>query len=205
MKKKLKFKKLLNECRSLSYELEYVREVLLTANQEFDSYYREYCRRKKIDIADLEAENKIKVDQMFQKPAIEKAKVDGLMRSKEYDHKLIFREIARKIHPDKLKQGDSRLPEYEESFKKANDAMTSGKWGNLFDVAERYDVNIKEYYEVNESLKDDIKRLKALIEKEKGTYGWKLFNCEESGVCKDNVIKSFLKHLFNYTVSEIVI
>jgi len=203
--KKLKFKKLLNEYRSLSYELEYVKEVLRTANQEFEVYYREYCQRRNIDVSNLESKNKLKMAESFQKPAIDKEKVVDIMRSKDYDHKLIFREIAKKIHPDKLKQGDSRLEEYEEAFKKANDAMRYGKWGNLFDVAERYDINIKEYDEVNRSIKDDIKRLKVLIEKEKGTYGWKLFNCEENGVCKDNVIKHFLKTLFNYTIGGITI
>tara|TARA_Y100000034_G_scaffold23110_1_gene26698 strand:- start:1188 stop:1805 length:618 start_codon:yes stop_codon:yes gene_type:complete len=205
MRKKLKFKKLLNEYRSLAYELEYVQEVLLTANHDFNDYYREFCDRKKVNVPKLENENRPKVDDLLKKPAIEKEKIDQVTRAKEYDHKLIFREIARKLHPDKLAPGDSRLEEFEEAFKKANDALETGKWGNLFDVAEKYDIDIKEYDEVNKSIKEDIKRLKALIQKEKTTYAWKLFNCEDSGVCKDNVIKQFLKHLFNYSVNEIVI
>ena len=200
MRKKLKFKKLLNEYRSLSYELEYVKEVLPVANQDFDNYYREFCKRKKVDIPILEKENKLKVDELLKKPAIEKAKI----RAKEYDHRLVFREIARKLHPDKLSPGDSRLGEFEDAFKKANDAMQTGKWGNLFDVAEKYDIDIKEYEVVNKSLKEDINRIKVLIEKEKTTYAWKLFNCEGDNKCMDNVIRQFLKHLFNYTVNEIV-
>lgn len=205
MRKKLKFKKLLNEYRSLEYELQYVKEVLLTANRDFDIYYRDYCDRKKINIPQLEKENRPTVDSLLKKPAIEKEKVEEVIRAKEYDHKTIFREIARKLHPDKLAPDDSRFSEFEEAFKKANNAIKTGQWGGLFDVAEKYDIDIKEYDEVNESIKKDISRLKGLIHKEKTTYAWKLFNCEESGVCKDNVIKQFLKHLFNYTVNEIVI
>ena len=142
---------------------------------------------------------------MLKKPAIEKEKIEEVVRAKEYDHKQVFREIARKLHPDKLAQDATRLPEFEEAFKRANNAMKTGQWGSLFDVADKYDVNIKEYTEVNESIKKDIKRLKGLIDKEKTTYSWKLFNCEENTVCKDNVIKQFLKHLFNYSVNEVVI
>ena len=45
--------------------------------------------------------------------------------------------------------------------------MTTGKWGSLFDIAEKYDIDIKDYASVNNSLREDIKRIKVVIEKEK--------------------------------------
>ncbi len=205
MKKKLKFKKLLHEYRSLQYELEYVQEVLVIANQEFEEYYRSFCSARNINISDLENNNKQSIQSAFQKPAISTQKIETQQRAQEYDHKLIFREIAKKLHPDTLAIDDPRLQEYEESFKKANSALRNGEWGSLFDIADKYDVDIKDYDTVNKSIKDDILRIQSHIKKEKTTYGWKLFNCEEDVRCKNNVIKNFLKHLFNYTVKGISI
>ena len=61
MKSKLKFKKLLNEYRSLKYEQEYIKEILRDSHQEFDQYYREFCRKNDIDIPSLERKNSDKV------------------------------------------------------------------------------------------------------------------------------------------------
>ena len=198
--KKLKFKKLLNEYRSLSYELEYMKEAMVIANDQFETYYREYCRKNNISISDLETKNKPKVKQIFQKAAIDKKKIQEVMSKKDYDHKGVFKEIARKIHPDKLQSDDPRYEEYETSFKQAADAMTTGKWGSLFDIAEKYDIDIKDYASVNNSLREDIKRIKVVIEKEKSRYGWLLFDCEDNENCKENVIKQYLKHLFNHKI-----
>jgi len=196
--KRLKFKKLLNEYRSLSYELEYVKEVMVIANSEFEIYYRDYCRKSDISIAELESKNKPKVEQIFQKAAIDKKKIEEVMSKKDYDHKSIFKEIAKKLHPDKLQPEDPRLEEYEASFKQAANAVSTEKWGSLFDIAEKYDIDIKDYNSVNKSLREDIKRIKKVIEKEKSRYGWLLYDCEGNENCKENVIKQYLKHLFNH-------
>ena len=49
---------------------------------------------------------------------------------------------------------------------------------------------------VNKSIKEDIDRVKKEIKKHKSTYGWQLFECETEE-CRRNVVKAFLKHLFN--------
>lgn len=94
--KKLKFKKLLNEYRSLSYELEYMKEAMVIANDQFETYYREYCRKNNISISDLETKNKPKVKQIFQKAAIDKKKIQEVMSKKI----MITKESSRKL-PEK--------------------------------------------------------------------------------------------------------
>ena len=58
MRDKLKFKKLLNEFRSLKFEGEYIEDVLLEAHEDFESYYNKFCEDKGISIKDLEDKNK---------------------------------------------------------------------------------------------------------------------------------------------------
>ena len=196
-KARLKFKKLLNEYRSLTYELEYVEFVSRTGNEEFEVYYRKYCSERDIDLAELNKNNSTKVDNIFNKSstAIKKA-VEEKMRKEEYDPKKIFRQIAKKFHPD-LIGNDPRRTEYEEAFKNASNAIDTGCYGKLFDIAEKYDFDLDEYDKINAALKKDIDRIKKEVEAKKSTYGFLLQECEENKDCMDNVVKRFLKHLFN--------
>ena len=195
MRQKLKFKKLLNEFRSLKYELEYIEEVLKDSHLEFEKYYREYCEVNDIDLKTLRSKNKNRVQQLFQQKPI--PKIDKEINDKKQDHKQVFRDIAKKLHPDKLDNDDPRLEEYELSFKTAAAAMNEGKWGDLFDIADKHDIDLSEYTSINKSIRDDIKRITEDINKKKETYSWQLFNCDEDKRCKDNVVKRFLKHVFN--------
>ena len=107
-----------------------------------------------------------------------------------------MKDVARKLHPDKLSSDDPKFKEYEEALKRANDAVAYGKWGDLFDIVDEYNIDIKDYDPVNKSIKEDIERVKKEVKKHKSTYGWQLFECETED-CKQNVVKAFLKHLFN--------
>lgn len=197
-REKLKFKKLLNEFRSLKYELEYVDAVAREGNEEFEIYYRQYCAEKQIDIDTLNKQHKARVESIFQKSSknIEKA-VEIKQIKEEFDSKDIFRQIAKKFHPDLIKDDDPKKKEYEEAFKQAADAVNNGKWGELFDVAEKYDIDLNNYDDINGSLKLDIQRIKKKIQSKKDSYGYLLMECEENKNCMDNVVKRFLKHLFN--------
>jgi len=196
MKKKLKFKKLLNEYRSHSYELKYIKEVLKDGLPEFEIYYRNYCATNDINLQDLNIKNSARVDQIF-------SDCDGLekfspkkSRLDEFDSKHIFRQIAKRFHPDTLAVDDPRKEEYEEVFKKAVGSIEEGEWGDLFNIADKYDLELKDYDSINKSLSLSIERVKKEIEKQKTTYAWLLFNCDDEA-CKEKVVKEFLKHLFN--------
>jgi hypothetical protein len=65
MRDKLKFKKLLNEFRSLRFEGEYIEDILLEAleaHDDFENYYSKFCEDRGISIKDLEDRNKKRVE-----------------------------------------------------------------------------------------------------------------------------------------------
>ena len=64
-KKRLKFKSLLSEYRSLSFENQYVDEVLDDWNVQFEIYYRRYCVDNDIDLAQLNKEHSNRVSSIF--------------------------------------------------------------------------------------------------------------------------------------------
>mgnify|MGYP003117628668 CR=1 FL=1 len=195
MRKRLKFKKLLNQFRTLSSELDFILENNKEVNWEFEKYYRDYCDRNNIDLLSLEKKNSQKVQGVFKTKSII-TEIAEKITIKDHAHKDVYKNIARKLHPDKLPEDDPNRKQMEEDFKKANEAVSLGNWGTLFEIAEKHDVDIKNYDQVNESIIEDIDRVKKEIHKHKNTYGWKLFDCEEEP-CRENVVKGFLNYLFN--------
>ena len=200
MKGRLKFLKLLNEFRSKNYELEYVREVLKDAHLEFEVYYRKWCLENNVDLNKLNEENKRKVDMVFIESKTTKLRarlINQEMEDKKEDFKKLYKMIAKKLHPDKLKTDDPRKMEYEEAFKKASNANSSGKWGEMFDVVDKYDIYLGEYEDAIECLKLDIKRVEEELKKEKSSYSWTLHKAE-TDVDKAQVVKNFLRQLFGW-------
>ena len=200
MKDRLKFLKLLNEFRSKNYELEYVIEVLRDAHLDFEVYYRKWCGENNVDLNKLNEENKRKVDMVFIENKTTKLRarlINQEMEDKKEDFKKLYKMIAKKLHPDKLKVDDPRKMEYEEAFKKASNANSSGKWGEMFDVVDKYDIYLGEYGDAIECLKLDIKRVEEELKKEKSSYSWAL-HVAETDVDKAQVVKNFLRQLFGW-------
>jgi len=201
---KFKFLKLLNEYRSIDYELKYVRDVLEEVHMEFEIFYRTWCVENDVDLQQLNERNQRKVDMIFMEEKAHKMK-QGLMLASFKEEKEesganlkhIYKSIARKLHPDLLDAEDPRLEEYEADFKKATSAHTEGKWGELFDVVDKHGIKLKEYKEAIECLRFDIQRLKADLKKEKSTYSWLYFEAESDDQ-RHGVVKRFLRHLFGW-------
>jgi hypothetical protein len=201
MRKKLKFKKLLNQYRALQYEHEYIKEVLKDAHIEFDAYYRRFCEIYLVNIERMEKKKSEQVRQAFE--ASDKPTMKGIeekIRAKDYDHKKIFKQIARKLHPDKLSPDDPRLEEFENDFKTAASGITDGKWGDLFSIAEKHDIDIEDYDEVNKSIKDSMLVLRKKIDALKAQYSYMFYECEDDNNCKDNIIKNFLRQVFGHNL-----
>lgn len=201
---KFKFLKLLNEYRSLKYELEYVQEILREGHQDFEVFYRQWCAKNDVDLQELQKRNQRKVDMIFIQEKSHRMK-EGLAVKEFKDEskdeegfKKVFRSVARKLHPDTLKNDDPRKEEYEDAFKKAASANEAGHWGELFDVVERYKISLNDYKQPIKCLEFDIKKIKREIDKEKGTYSWLLHEAETEQE-KENVVKRFLSHLFGWS------
>jgi len=194
MIKQLKFKKLLNEYRSVFYELEYVNEALREANHEFEKHKNVFCGRKQVEQGKLDERNSERIKSIYSSSDITKAIVKPKPES-VYNPKKIFRQIARKFHPDTLSPEDPRLEEYETVFKKAAAAIDNHSWGDLFDIAERYNLELEDYETINGLLKQEIKLVQNKIDHKKGTYAW-LFHCCEGDEDKNDLIRKFLSHLY---------
>ena len=198
MIKKLKFKKLLNEYKSHKFELEMVREILKDAHIEFEVFYRRWCAENDIDLRELGKKNEKKVQVMFEKQEKGLAVIEKDRKKKTDKYKKIYREVAKKIHPDKLDTSDPRFWEYTNAFKDVSRAMDKQKWGDLFEVVDKYDIWITEYEEACEDIENSIREIKILIENEKKSYSWALYNCQDDNACKEKVVKNFLGQLFGW-------
>ena len=198
MREKLKFKKLLNEFRSLEYEFEYNSEILKEAGETFECTYLKWCEDNGVDIEGLQKEKNKKV--VIKQPTKEQREDTSIAppQEKQTKHKDVFRSIARKIHPDKLKEEDPRKEEFDDAFKKANSAMATGEWGGLFDVIDKYEIDIQDYDEANESLTKDIKRMEEKLKSQKSTYAWHLQNCGDDPVCREMVIQAYLRQVYGW-------
>ena len=200
MRGRLKFLKLLSDFRSKNYELRYVRDILKDAHLEFELYHREWCAKNNIDLAILNKQNQRKVDMSFiesQTTKLKRQMVSDEVAEKRKSFKNLYKLIAKKLHPDKLSNDDPRKMEYEDAFKKATSANTSGKWGELFDVVDKYDIYLGEYEDAIECLKVDIKRVEEELKKEKSSYSWALHEAETEQE-KAQVVKNFLRQLFGW-------
>jgi len=196
MIEKLKFKKLLNEYKSLEYEYQMVKEILKDAHFDFEVFYRQWCANRDIDVKQLNQDNKQKVTEIFEQKETGIIPV-GKPKTKTQKHKEIYKAIAKKIHPDKLDTADSNYWRDYMDFKDTVKSIADENWGKLFDIADRHNIYLKDYESICADIEEDIERIRGEIEKEKSSYSWKLYECKDDK-CKDELIKSFLLQLFGW-------
>ena len=190
-----RFKKLQKELDYWQSELEYIQEILKEWHYKFEEYHREYCAKNNIDLARLNAENSKKIDQLIPSPV--KKEVQFEDKTDEKHFKKIYKQLARKLHPDV--GGD------EEEFKELVTALEQKNFNKILDICANHDIIIEMSEELNNILKKQIESVKQEINKEKSTYSWNLYSCGTDEKCKKKVVKSFLKHVFNYEKRTIVI
>ena len=183
-----RFKKLQKELDYWQSELEYIQEVLKEEHLKFEEYHRQYCEDNDIDLAKLNQENNKRVDQLL--PKRSKKKIQFEDKTDEKYFKKIYKQLARKLHPDI--GGD------EEEFKEVTSALHEKNFQKILDICSKHAIILEMSEELNQILEKQIKNTKNKINKEKSTYSWSLYSCGSNIECKDKVIKKFLKHLFNY-------
>jgi len=193
-KSRLKFKKLLNEYRSEFYELQYVDEVIKDTNSEFEEYKKKYINKKRINIQSLNDKHQERIKKIFSPSPIAKA-IAEKRKENPYNSKKIFRQIARRFHPDKLDSDDPRFKEYENVFKQATTAIDNKSWAELFNIAEKYDLDLDDYETMNVLLVKEIQLIKTEVINKKNTYAWLFYNCERDED-KDKLMKQFMKHIY---------
>ena len=185
-----KYKRLRKELQFVQSELEYVQEVLKEGHHTFEEYYRQYCKDKDIDLGKLNKENSKKVDQLIPNPVKKETGVIKYENKKDKNaFKKLYKKIARKLHPD--------LGGDEKEFQEATAAMAEKNFEKILDICDKHDILIEIDKEMLKLLEEQISETKGKIKKEKSTYSWSLYSCADDK-CKDNVVRNFLKHLFNY-------
>ena len=121
MKDKLKFKKLLNEYRSLESEFEYNIEVLRETGETFECTYLKWCKDNGVDFQALHDKKNKTVAIPSPAPQSNSDEIHSFEpKDKESKHKDVFRSVAKKIHPDKINSEDPRQEEYTTAFQRAN-------------------------------------------------------------------------------------
>ncbi len=194
-----KFKKLFKELQYNQSELDFVMEILKEAHWDFERYYRDYCEAKDIDLDSLNNQFKDRVDNIVPAPLNQQHDESGdiVVKKTEFKDntdlkyfKKLYRQAVKKCHPD--------LGGNEVEFKKLSRAHDEKDWEVLLEICDKYNIKLDDYHELNNILKKQIEKVKGKIKKQKSTYSWLLHECEENETCKNNVVKKFLKHLFDY-------
>jgi len=186
-----RFTKLRKQLQFYQSELEYIQEILKEEHHNFEEFQRQYCEENNIDLTTLNNQNSETVQTMMQAASVKKEVLVDFKAHKEKNQmKKIYKQLVKKLHPDV--GGD------EKEFKKVTTAMAQNNFEKILDICDEHGILIKVDEETISLLKKQIKETKAKIDKQKSTYSWKLFSCEENTDCKNNLIKQFLKQLFNY-------
>ena len=186
------------ELKFLRSELSYQDEVLATAHIDFEVWYRDWCEKNNINLESLNKKHKSQVSNFLSQPNFTDLKYDeqGILvlnestktQEKKKFQKL-FKQVAKATHPDKH-QGTTL------DFKAASLAFEQGDWSMLLQIAEEYNILPEDLSEVLFVMKKEAKRLREKIESNKAMYSWKFHECETEQ-CKQNLVKQFLKQLFN--------
>lgn len=195
-KKNLRFKRLLNKYRSLEAEVRSTSEIIDEMSEYFNECLDKFCEEREIDLEELKKEKEERIKSLIDVSNEPIKGVEDKIKEQEYDSKSLFRQIARKFHPDTLSADDPDREEKEETFKAAISAIDDCNWGKLFDIAAKHDLEFKDYDSVIASLKLDIEREEKILKKQHATWSWLLFNCDDDENCKDNIFKGFLKQVY---------
>ena len=113
----------------------------------------------------------------------------------------LFKAIAVHIHPDKAKDEKTRIL-FEQKFKDAKNALDAQKYFTLLEMAEELDIELpKNYNEQITWMEAEGKRLRTQIQQHMQTYNYLFADCD-SDEKRDNLIRGFLKQLFDLDVPQ---
>jgi hypothetical protein len=141
----LKFRKYHKLSKELIYnksELEYRLALIKEIHPEFEDYQREFCSKYDIKIDQLKEQHEKRIQSFGSRSALvgnlseetlskEKRKTqEERLEARHFSY--IYKEIAKKIHPDKLVniKDPLELKEKEELFKKASSAFKEHDWAS---------------------------------------------------------------------------
>ncbi len=198
-----KYKKKLKELLYYRSELEYQNDVLSTAHRDFETYYLQYCANNGIDLKILNETNREKVNKTFEESEANTNALIHKSTKKSKDETKVFnpiyKEIAKKVHPDKLSifLPKDELEEKEGLFKQAATAMDMADWGKLLEVADRLNIKPKNFDGMEAEMDAEINKIKLIKENNENMLSWIWYQCEDDD-CRDEIVRNFLFTLFGF-------
>ena len=193
-----KYKKHIMELKFLRSELQYQKEVLSVAHQDFEVWYREWCANNEVNLAELNQKHETRISEIIppsnfpdlkhDEHGISVLKDEPVERKEQKKFTSLFKQVAKSAHPDK--PNGSSL-----NFAAASAAYETGDWSRLLEIAEIYGIlpdNIEEIYPL---MKEEANKLRQKIKGNENMYSWKFQECATEE-CKEILVKQFLKHLF---------
>ena len=222
---KLKWRRTLNEYKFAKEEQTIVQSINREAAPLFQEHYEGVLAEHGIDLNTLNREHATQIKSAYNLPeadpiggsvpqtssceslipmeaSIEKTEEVQLTEDEIVLHQVfskLFKNIALKIHPDKidpLKHSFEERRRMSENFKKANTALKDRSYFILIDLAEELSVPLpKNYDQQTRWMKSQVKEVVSQINEQKNTYNY-LFAEKETKEEKDLLIKQFIKQLF---------
>jgi hypothetical protein len=173
---KLKFDSIVLEAAFVKADLKYHQGEFKIRQAIFFADLQEYLSTRELQPCEQKLEKNI-IDVLKRSPAVQKPKLQN-------QSKKLFKEIASKTHPDR--HGD---PHKTKLFMEAKEAQENGDWFSLYNISKELDVEIPEpSKEQILWLKDEIKKLRAMVAKIVNTLQW--IYCED-GAHKDHIMTSY--------------
>tara|TARA_R110000824_G_scaffold57347_1_gene156109 strand:- start:254 stop:940 length:687 start_codon:yes stop_codon:yes gene_type:complete len=218
-----RWKRSLNGLRFLHEEHTIVNEVTSATGPEFQKYYEKFCAANGIDIAELNAKHAERVKEAYGiekdlgqlsdeqlnigESSIARFRGKSAEEMPTFDKEVhdtfarLFRSIATHIHPDKARDDTTRAL-FDQAFKEAKQALDKQQYFKLLEMAEELAIELPTNYDEQISwMETENKRLRGLIQKSTQTYNY-LFYDSDSDIKRDNLIRSFLKQLFDFDVPQ---
>jgi|TARA_R100000750_G_C2313613_1_gene83497 hypothetical protein len=226
-----RWKRAVNGLRFLQEEYDLVKEVSDVTGPEFQKYYEKFCTENDVDIGELNAKHAERVKEAYGIKEDLGQLPDEDLRTKEelleacdtmiarfqgtqseegrpiIDKEIhdtftrLFKAIATHVHPDKARDDITRTL-FEQAFKEAKQALDKQQYFKLLEMAEELDIELpKNYNEQIRWMGAENKRLRGLIQKAMQTYNYLFYDCD-SDVNRDNLIRSFLKQLFDLDIPQ---
>lgn len=186
------------EIEFLRAELSYQEEILSTAHRDFELAYRQWCADNDVNLEQISEKQENRISKILSQPKIPDLKFNtaGILvldKQVEKEEKKrftkLFKQVAKATHPDRHQ--DTTL-----DFKAASAAYEMGDWSLLIQIAEKHGIFPEDFEELIPVMKEEILRLKKMIKYNESIYSWKFNECQSED-CKEQLIKQFLKQLFN--------
>ncbi len=231
----IRWKRLINELKFLSEEIDLVDSIIYEYNKYFQEHYEKFCRDNNLDINKLNKENHQKISELYSHreqqnlddtkqiefdPENDNANLPSAFanspdRKNKTDYEMsqeelqmhesfvkLFRALALKLHPDKLSSSltSEERDDMIDMFNKAKQALDERKYFVLLDLASKFKIKSpKNYKQQIRWMKKELDMMNQQVSQKKTTYNYAFSECETDEQ-KDNLVRKFIKHLFNVNV-----